>query len=58
MSKSKDNYWMVNIKRTLEDIRQCCLKQEFSCQRPPLLDIPLDNIVLDELHLKLRVTGT
>ena len=58
MSKSQDNYWMVNIKRTLEDIRQCCLKQEFSCQRPPLLDIPLDNIVLDELHLMLRVTGT
>ena len=58
MSKSQDNYWMVNIKRTLEDIRQCCLKQEFSCQRPPLLDIPVDNIVLDELHLMLRVTGT
>ena len=58
MSKSQDNYWMVNIKGTLEDIRQCCLKQEFSCQRPPLLDIPLDNIVLDELHLMLRVTGT
>ena len=58
MSKSQDNYWMVNIKRTLEDIRQCCLKQEFSCQRPPFLDIPLDNIVLDELHLMLRVTGT
>lgn len=23
----------------------------------PLLDIPLENVVLDELHLMLRVTG-
>lgn len=58
MTKPEDFYWGINLKRTLEDIRQCCLKQLFSCERPPLLNIPLENIVLDELHLMLRITGT
>ena len=37
----------------------CCslLKQEkknFSCIKPPLLNVPLDHIILDQLHLLLR----
>ena len=57
MTKPQDCYWMADIKRTLEDIRKCCLKRQFSCDRPPLLNILLENIVLDELHLMLRITG-
>ncbi|CAB3986080.1 Hypothetical predicted protein [Paramuricea clavata] len=47
---------MENIRRTLDNIRECCLNQTFSCEHPPLLNIPLENIVLDELHLMLRIT--
>ena len=57
MTKSEDFYDMENITRTLDNIRECCLNQTFSCERPPLLNIPLENIVLDELHLMLRITG-
>ncbi|CAB4027472.1 Hypothetical predicted protein [Paramuricea clavata] len=49
MTKPQDFYWTIDIKRTLEDIRQCCLKKQFSCDCPPLLNIPLENVVLDEL---------
>ncbi|CAB4025926.1 Hypothetical predicted protein [Paramuricea clavata] len=56
MTKSQDFYLIGDIKRTLEDIKACCLKKQFSCERPPLLNIPVENIVLDELHLMLRVT--
>lgn len=31
-------------------------KARKGCINPPLLDIDLDNVVLDELHLLLRVT--
>ena len=57
MSKPKDFYWDDSRKRTLEDIKLSAQKQQFSCQHPPLLNIPLENVVLDELHLMLRVTG-
>ena len=57
MSKPKDFYWDDSRKRTLEDIKSSAQKQQFSCQHPPLLNIPLENVVLDELHLMLRVTG-
>ena len=56
MSKSED-FWMVDLKRDIQNIRSSCMANEFSCERPPLLTIPLDNIVLDELHLMLRITG-
>ena len=54
MTRPEDFYWMDNIRRTLDDIRACCLKHQFSCD---LLNIPIDHIVLDELHLMLRITG-
>lgn len=47
-------------RRTLEDLKNCCTnkksKKNFCSVHPPLLDIPLDHIILDELHLLLRVT--
>ncbi|XP_028394380.1 uncharacterized protein LOC114518556 [Dendronephthya gigantea] len=56
MAKPENFYWEENIRRTLDDIRACCLKHEYSCERPPLLNIPVENIILDELHLMLRIT--
>lgn len=57
MSKEHDFYWGENIARTLKDIHECVKKNIFSCQYKPLLDVKLENVVLDELHLMLRITG-
>ena len=57
MTKPEDFYRLDDIRRTLGDIRRYCLKLQFSCERPPPLNIPLENVVLDELHLMLRMTG-
>ena len=57
MSKPEDHYWQDHIVRTLQQIRECARSQKFSCAHQPLLDIPLENVILDELHLMLRVTG-
>ena len=56
MSKGMD-YWVENEFRSLQDIRECAMKNQFSCQHKPLLHIKLENVVLDELHLMLRITG-
>ena len=58
MTKEEYFYWNDdNMKRSLNDIRKCCLKLQFSWEHPPLLKIPLEHIVLDELQLMLRITG-
>lgn len=58
MSKPMDFYITdKEMIRTLEDIKKCALKNSYSCEHVPLVNIPLENIVLDELHLMLRVTG-
>ena len=53
MTKPMNFYWEEH-KRTLAGMRRCALKQQYSCQHPPLLNIPLEHVVLDELHLMLR----
>ncbi|XP_028410462.1 uncharacterized protein LOC114533075 [Dendronephthya gigantea] len=50
------NYWETQHGRSIEDIKECALKGHFSCQFQPLLNIKLENVVLDELHLMLRIT--
>lgn len=57
MSKAEKYYSEKPMARTLEEIRICARNQSYSCAHPPLLNVPLDNIVLDELHLMLRITG-
>ena len=59
MSKVEDYYWNDEMRRTLEDIVQRCTqkKDNFGCILPPLLNIKLDNVRVDELHLLLRITG-
>lgn len=46
-------------RRSLETLSTCLLEKKkemrYGCQNPPLLNIELSRIVLDELHLMLRV---
>ena len=43
-----------------EELKTCCqLKRgnrNFCCINPPLLNVPFDHVILDELHLFLRIT--
>jgi len=58
-TKEQTFYERDAMKRTLEDLKACSkksLKSNFGCSRPPLLEIDLDHIIPDELHLLLRVT--
>lgn len=60
MSKPKDYYNTTPIARTLSEMQEMCsLPQSqcrYSCVRKPLINISLDHVILDELHLMLRVT--
>jgi hypothetical protein len=57
MSYNQTYYNAHPLKRTLEEIRNMAGKKKdnYSCQRHPLLDIDLDHVVLDELRLLLRI---
>jgi len=58
MAPNLDYYYSDKVKRTLKSIKECCTKskENYCCINPPLFDIELDNVVLDELHMMLRVT--
>lgn len=45
------------LSRSLNEIREMCQKSKdnYCCDQPPLFNIGLDHIVVDELHLLLRV---
>ena len=58
MSKARDYYWQESLVRTLQTIKDSANSKKLSCAHQPLLEIPLQNVILDELHLMLRVTGT
>ena len=56
MSKAENYYNEPPMALTLTGVKKYASnKNKFCCKDMPLLDIPLSNIVLDELHL-LRVT--
>jgi hypothetical protein len=59
MSYNVHHYCSSELKRTLEEIhklaKQSKAKQNYCCINPPLLNIELDHVVLDELHLLLRI---
>ncbi len=57
MSLAENYYSQKPMARTLEEIRSCACNQSFSCVHLPLLNVPIQNIVLDKLHLMLRITG-
>ena len=60
MSVDKKVYTETKV-RTLESMQELSSKSYKACSRhlgcvlPPLINIPLDHIVLDELHLLLRI---
>ncbi|XP_028516288.1 uncharacterized protein LOC114575505 [Exaiptasia diaphana] len=56
MSKPEKFYLQEENARTLNKIKEDYKTRKLSCEHQPLLDIELDNIVIDELHLMLRVT--
>ena len=56
MSKDIDFHNTGEIKRTLQEIREFQGSTKFCCIHPPLFDIDLDHVVLDELHLMMRIT--
>ena len=49
----EDNVYLVKQKRTLQMLKG---KTSQDSQHEPLLDIELDHVVPDELHLLLRIT--
>ena len=55
-----DNYYNDEpLRRTLEELKEFASKskgENYCCVHQPLLNIPLDHIILDELHLMLRTT--
>lgn len=56
MSNSEDYYWSEKYVRTLEQKEIAGKsKSNFGCVQQPLLNIPLENIRDDELHLLLRI---
>ena len=57
MSKSEKYYNEKPMARTLDEIRKCALDKKLSCVHQPLINIQLENIIIDELHLMLRITG-
>lgn len=57
MSKPETYYLQTPMVRTLENVKDDALRGKCSCVHPTLLNIPLENIVLDELHMMLRITG-
>ena len=57
MTKSGNYYNQPPMALTLADVKKYASdKNQFCCKDMPLLNVPLCNIVLDELHLLLRVT--
>ncbi len=56
MTKSEAYYNELPMALTLADVKKHVESGKFGCKYMPLLDVPLCNIVLDELHLLLRVT--
>ena len=51
-------YCSSELKRTLKDLKESCTKhskENFCCINPPLLNIELDHVLPDELHLLLRI---
>jgi hypothetical protein len=55
MSKPENHFNESPNAFTLDDIKKFASKQQYCCKDMPLLDVPLDHIVLDELHLLLRI---
>ena len=61
MSKQAEYYKSPPLVRKLQEIKEMANMnggQSYGCVHQPLLNVLLDHIILDELHLLLRVTDT
>jgi hypothetical protein len=56
MTKGKYFYCQDEFLRAIEDLSVCAKTDTFGCKYEPLGKVPLHNIVVDELHLMLRIT--
>ena len=56
MSKDETLYNVPPLSRTNEDLVKCALAHSHSCVHKPLVNLPLQNVIIDELHLMLRIT--
>lgn len=59
MQYDLEYYNSSELKRTLQDLRESGAKkkskQNYCCVNPPMLNIELDHVIPDELHLLLRI---
>lgn len=59
MSKSEQHYESGPLRRTLQKKKEFASKskgENYCCVHDLLLNIPLDHIILDELHLLFRIS--
>jgi len=57
MTKPQNYYSEDPFVRKIDGISEDAKHKKHSCEHQLLLNIPLENVVLDELHLMLRITG-
>ena len=56
MSKPETEYTKAPMAFTFDDIESLVQSRKFGFVETPLIRIPFDHIVLDEIHLLLRIT--
>lgn len=58
MTKDEDFFWTGKMKKSIEEMKELSKKKKInfgSLYPPPLLNIDLDHVVVDELHLMMRI---
>ena len=56
MTKDLDYYNTGELSRSIQELNEYHDKNKFCCFQPPLFSIDLDHVILDELHLMLRIS--
>lgn len=56
MSKSMEYYEGDEKSRSLKKLNEWAKKKQYSVVHPPLLNIPIHRVIVDELHMMLRIT--
>ena len=56
MTKDLDYYNTGELSRSIQEPNEYHAKNKFCCFQPPLFSIDLDHVILDELHLMLRIS--
>ena len=56
MAKPEDFYWDDHVVRSMSDISKHAQSNSYGCRSEPLVKLPLTHVVMDELHMMLRIT--